>query len=396
MVVFVRGWGSTWQSTWHGSLHDLHVRPAPVAAPSDSPSLLSYKALLSATHHPPFSPRILLASSQHPTMPRNDKSSPASLSLPSPSQSPESSTQPLTPSASSSSAKSRPHPTSDGPPRKRSRTELTPDERKEARAHRNRIAAQNSRDRRKAQFVALEERIAQLEGENRTLRASMGLTALRDTEEQRAAAHARDRENQELKERIRTLESGWEAIVKVLQVHGLPAGIPGLPPAPTASVQEPITPRPEEPRSCSTSSSTSSSSSTTPPPTNNPTTFPVLVPPSPVFPLSPAQSHSSYSSSMFEEPESTRHLARVASIDEVSTTSSVPQQRVDSTPLNNMPRSKTFWTSARSANLTRLLRRPSMKPQWMIYSARFSHHPPRCPQQRFLLLRRRPLPPRRR
>ncbi|THH14958.1 hypothetical protein EW146_g5438 [Bondarzewia mesenterica] len=239
-------------------------------------------------------------------MTRNDLSfvDPNTLALPSPSDSPESSTSTL-PSVSvpstSSSAKSRPHPITDGPPRKRSRIELTSEERKEARAHRNRIAAQNSRDRRKAQFAALEERISELETENRTLRASMGLTALRETEEQKASERARERENQELRDRIRTLESGWDAIVKALQTHGLP---PGIPTATTFSQTQAPTPRPDEVQSRSTSPSSPSPSSST-------TTFPVFVPPSPIFPLSPAPSHSSVSSAyLFEEPESTRHLAR--------------------------------------------------------------------------------------
>ena len=63
------------------------------------------------------------------------------------------------------------------PPRKRSRSDITPEERREARAHRNRIAAQNSRDRRKAQFAYLERRVQELEEENRQLRAGMGLAA---------------------------------------------------------------------------------------------------------------------------------------------------------------------------------------------------------------------------
>ncbi|KAG5352993.1 hypothetical protein C0989_011503 [Termitomyces sp. Mn162] len=60
-------------------------------------------------------------------------------------------------------------------PRKRPRTDATSEERKEARAHRNRIAAQNSRDRRKAQFAYLEQRVAELEEENRILRARRGV-----------------------------------------------------------------------------------------------------------------------------------------------------------------------------------------------------------------------------
>jgi len=59
------------------------------------------------------------------------------------------------------------------PSRKRPRTESASEDRKEARAHRNRIAAQNSRDRRKAQFSYLESRVKDLEEENRRLRAGV-------------------------------------------------------------------------------------------------------------------------------------------------------------------------------------------------------------------------------
>ncbi|KAH0589604.1 hypothetical protein H2248_005336 [Termitomyces sp. 'cryptogamus'] len=135
-------------------------------------------------------------------------------------------------------------------PRKRPRTDATSEERKEARAHRNRIAAQNSRDRRKAQFAYLEQRVAELEEENRILRARRGVPL------------PHERENEELRERIKTLERGWDAVVKALAAQGLPLVAPPTPP-----------------------------------------------PPAPVFPISPAPSHSS-----LDSPESTRHLARVASI----------------------------------------------------------------------------------
>ncbi|KAF8187524.1 hypothetical protein BJ912DRAFT_424738 [Pholiota molesta] len=46
-------------------------------------------------------------------------------------------------------------------------------QREEARVPRNRIAAQNPRDRRKAQFSHLQWRVAELEEENRRLRAGM-------------------------------------------------------------------------------------------------------------------------------------------------------------------------------------------------------------------------------
>jgi hypothetical protein len=106
-------------------------------------------------------------------------------------------------------------------PRKRPRSEASPDERKEARAHRNRIAAQNSRDRRKAQFTYLERRVAELEEENRLLRAGMNVppsSTPSSTEEQRGREKefAREKENEELRERIRTLEKGWNAVVQAL------------------------------------------------------------------------------------------------------------------------------------------------------------------------------------
>ncbi|KAI0316510.1 hypothetical protein OF83DRAFT_1172833 [Amylostereum chailletii] len=246
-------------------------------------------------------------------MARND----SARALPSPSESPAPSSSAL-PSPSSTKSRPRPDDNDDDHPRKRSRTDLTADERKEARAHRNRIAAQNSRDRRKAQFSALEQRIAELETENYALRTTVGVSALRDTEQHRAVESARERENQELRERVRTLEAGWDAIVKALQLHGIPPGIPSLSaPQPQAPTPKPT---PKESAQPSRARSSTPSSSTT-------TTFPVLVPPSPIFPLSPAPSQSSMNSSgFFDEPESTRHLARVATTAALA----VPQQRVDS------------------------------------------------------------------
>ncbi|KAF7321719.1 BZIP domain-containing protein [Mycena kentingensis (nom. inval.)] len=118
-----------------------------------------------------------------------------------------------------------------GPSRKRQRTAASSEERKEARAHRNRIAAQNSRDRRKAQFSHLERRVAELEEENRQLRA--GLVAPPP-----APQSDRDRENEELRERIRTLEKGWDAVMKALAAQGLPTSTTNntTAPAPTAPV----------------------------------------------------------------------------------------------------------------------------------------------------------------
>ncbi|KXN93021.1 X-box-binding protein 1 [Leucoagaricus sp. SymC.cos] len=129
------------------------------------------------------------------------------------------------------------------PPRKRPRSEMSSEERKEARAHRNRIAAQNSRDRRKAQFSFLERRVNELEEENRQLRISIGLLSQGQPAQiplpvqlsvPVAEDLVRDRENAELKERIRTLERGWDAVVKALAAQGLPTGL-----APVSSTPAP-------------------------------------------------------------------------------------------------------------------------------------------------------------
>ncbi|KII87971.1 hypothetical protein PLICRDRAFT_176720 [Plicaturopsis crispa FD-325 SS-3] len=219
---------------------------------------------------------------------------PSSLSLPSPSTHASPSPSPKSEHSDSNVA---------GPSRKRARTESTTaqDERKEARAHRNRIAAQNSRDRRKAQFTYLERRVAELEDENRRLRAGGSSQAAADEKEK-----ARDRENEELKERIKTLEKGWDAVVKALAAQGLPTGILPTPPP-------------------SSSETTPAPTADSPSPTDT-TAFPVLVSPTTMYPLSPAASHNS---SIFDdiEFESTRHLARVATTE--APPASVSLQRVD-------------------------------------------------------------------
>ncbi|KAI0779478.1 hypothetical protein C8Q74DRAFT_1163676, partial [Fomes fomentarius] len=194
-----------------------------------------------------------------------------------------------------------------GPSRKRARSEVTPEERKEARAHRNRIAAQNSRDRRKAQFVYLERRVQELEEENRQLRAGMGLAELsRHTEqkdEEREKDSAREKENEELRQRVKTLETGWEAVMKALAASGLPLNLASVPSSTSSSAPS------------SSSSDPSAPATSGQPPT---TTFPVFVPLSPVYPISPAPSNISSGSSTLFDPDdfdSTRHLARVATTD---------------------------------------------------------------------------------
>lgn len=166
---------------------------------------------------------------------------PASLSLPS------SLKRPASPASTDPSS---PRPT-DEPPRKRPRSAVTPEERKEARAHRNRIAAQNSRDRRKAQFTCLERRVAELEEENRRLRAGIHVSPSpsisifsepdvasvehEQDEQRKHKEEQRERENQELRERIRTLEKGYEAVVRALAAQGNPSVTSSMPTPPATS-----------------------------------------------------------------------------------------------------------------------------------------------------------------
>ncbi|KAF9467421.1 hypothetical protein BDZ94DRAFT_1318833 [Collybia nuda] len=232
---------------------------------------------------------------------------PSSLSHSSPSPAPES-------EAGSSTSGSR----------KRPRTEASSEDRKEARAHRNRIAAQNSRDRRKAQFSYLERRVAELEDENRVLRAGMNgppvvpsptfvpntLATQAEEERKRREARERERENEELKERIKTLERGWDAVMKALAAQGLPLA---------TSAPSPSTPTPSIPASKPISSPT--------PPTSSALS-------APIYPISPAPSPASLDFSPSEQPEPeqkqepTRHLARVATISVLTP----PQMSLQRTP----------------------------------------------------------------
>ena len=257
---------------------------------------------------------------------------------------------------------------------------MTAEERKEARAHRNRIAAQNSRDKRKAQFVALERRVAELEEENRQLRAGMSLTDLKrsDSHQRREdfeRDRARERENAELKERIKSLEKGWETVMKVLAAQGIPTNTV-VPPSPPQS-------------------------------SNSPTTFPVLVPSAPVFPMTPSPSLSSTSILLesADESESTRHLARVATTAAISP--AVPLQRVDSiTRLNSLlssPPSLSLLRRRRpllTAASRMQHRRPRTKLLWTPGSVKSSRALPSCRRRLFLLLsaltQQRPQPPPRR
>ena len=342
----------------HRFLNDHHVLPQfllAVCPPTRPHSSLSVRT----THHPP---------PHDPVMKR-----PADMDLSIPSPPPTDAQSPDSPTSDNQA----------GPSRKRARSEVTPEERKEARAHRNRIAAQNSRDRRKAQFAYLERRVQELEEENRQLRAGMGLAALSQSstgqkDEEREKDRAREKENEELRQRIKTLETGWEAVMKALAASGLPLNVPSVP--------------------SSTPSSSSSSSDPSAPATSGQfpptTTFPVFVPPSPVFPISPAPSHtSSGSSTLFDSDDfdSTRHLARVATTD-APRLSSVPLQRVD-------PNVRRIISSLSSTSLPHHIRRPSTlararnqrwtKSSWTTSSAKSLRLPP-CRRRLLCLLALRP------
>lgn len=185
--------------------------------------------------------------------------------------------------------------------------------------------------------------MAELEEENQRLRAGVGLSRFTPADHnvsERESAQAR--ENRELKERIKSLENGWSAVIKALQASGLPLNIQVPPPASTDS---PLPP------------STSSAGS-----------LPAIVSPSPaVYPLSPATSTSSLSSSnIFEEFESTRHSARVATVESGAQLTSTSLQRVDpqqaivspnSTPFPPPPRRRLpATTQSRNRSATALWR----------------------------------------
>jgi cell division protein FtsB len=182
-----------------------------------------------------------------------------------------------------------------GPSRKRARTDMTTEQRKEARAHRNRIAAQNSRDKRKAEFGALHQRVAELEAENARLRAGAHVVVAP------AEPSPWDAENAALKERIRTLEKGWDVILKALAAQGLPTGLLGpdvvVPPSATPTTAAPPT-----------------ATSTTSPPSPMIT----MMPASPLFPPTPTSLAPTFvlpspvAHAAPELSESARHPARVA------------------------------------------------------------------------------------
>jgi hypothetical protein len=267
---------------------------------------------------------------------------PSSLSLPSSSLK-----RPASPACSTDASSPRP---TDEPPRKRSRSAVTPEERKEARAHRNRIAAQNSRDRRKAQFSHLERRVEELEEENRRLRAgihvspSPSITAVSEPDvvivpeqEQlrKCEEEQRERENQELRERIRTLEKGYQAVVRALAAQGNPSVTSSIPTPP------PISPAPIVPsQSPSLQPISNPDSSNTPSPSSTIAASSLT----PSLPLSPLSSNSTLidspllfaSGDSFEFPQS-------PALSTSDTSLALPSQSLDlslasSTPTRHLAR----------------------------------------------------------
>lgn len=261
-------------------------------------------------------------------------------------------------------------PPSDHNPRKRTRTDTPSEDRKEARAHRNRIAAQNSRDRRKAQFSYLERRVVELEEENRALRAGMALplhvppVTAPPVQNMRAEEdRQRQQENEELKERIKSLEKGWDVVMKALTAQGLslasnPTPSSSTPPPTSTSISAPAFPISPAP------SHTSLDYESAPSPQHAPST------PSPQS-NTPSDEHESE-----QKHEPTRHLARVATIGQVQPMS---LQRVASTLTStstshsfSLPILKAITPPPAAATLNR--HKQSTKLLWKISSERSSPH----------------------
>ncbi|KAG1832419.1 hypothetical protein EV424DRAFT_25590 [Suillus variegatus] len=223
---------------------------------------------------------------------------PSSLSLPS-------SSFLKRPASPSSSHADSPDVSIQEPPRKRPRSAVTPEERKEARAHRNRIAAQNSRDRRKAQYSFLERRVNELEEENRRLRAGVPITipaspsagstsepevVTIEQEQERKRKRAeeqRERENSELRERIRTLEMGYEAVLRTLATQGANPSALHETSSSTPILSSACAPSPASAKSPSTADSASPT-----PSSPKSTSLATLS-----YPLSPAPTHSTLTDS---------------------------------------------------------------------------------------------------
>ncbi|KIK98262.1 hypothetical protein PAXRUDRAFT_706438 [Paxillus rubicundulus Ve08.2h10] len=272
---------------------------------------------------------------------------PSSLSLPSSSLK-----RPASPSSSAAGSSGGHVP--EEPPRKRPRSAVTPEERKEARAHRNRIAAQNSRDRRKAQYYYLEHRVAELEEENRRLRAGIPtspspsastisepeVATIEQEQQRKRTEEQRERENEELRERIRTLEKGYEAVVRALAAQGnnpsVSASIPTPPPTSPASIVSAGHQTSPSPVVSPAAVESSMTRSTSPPSAT-------ILSLAPSFPLSPAPTHSTFVDSpiMFTSDSLEFPLSPLFSISELesgsTTPSATPKEPLDLSLANHAP-----------------------------------------------------------
>lgn len=152
--------------------------------------------------------------------------------------------------------------------KRRARGSMTAEERREARAHRNRLAAQCSRDRKKAQFEALTTRVTQLEEENRSLRLGLVQQQPQPTLSSSATNAELVKENQELRGRIQQLELAWQNMTKILGAMSIP-----LPPSFNAEVESQ-----RQPVLSRTSNDTITSMPLSPAPTASPKSEPVEEP----------------------------------------------------------------------------------------------------------------------
>lgn len=142
--------------------------------------------------------------------------------------------------------------------KRRPRGSMTAEERREARAHRNRLAAQSSRDRKKAQFELIAQKVAELEEENRSLRLDIGrssLSSLGSSSTTAVTDSAVSQENAELRARIKQLEQAWQNMSRILGSVSIP--LP-QPPPPQSSTQGISHSTPAQPATLPISPATSS------------------------------------------------------------------------------------------------------------------------------------------
>ncbi|CAG8604318.1 1922_t:CDS:1 [Acaulospora colombiana] len=169
--------------------------------------------------------------------------------------------------------------------KRRPRGSMTAEERREARAHRNRLAAQSSRDRKKAQFEQLATRLAELEEENRSLRLGLARPTSASSSSSSLEAGLLQ-ENQDLRARVQQLELAWQNMTKILATMAIPVPLPS-----------------------SSSAALPAMATTTRPTTNTPISN------DPKLPLSPAPTSSSSSDSLDAiTSEPTCELARFANV----------------------------------------------------------------------------------